>query len=114
MTDRKPRVYVANRGSHDYSPAEQYGDIVFVTEGIVPRLDVNKLSQMVGEVLVGAEEGDFLLISGLSVVNSIAAGILARRFGRINFLLFHRGYYIEKNVLIDMLIVETEEIGGDA
>ena len=51
-----------------------------------------------------AEKDEYLLISSLAVLNAIASAILARRFGRVNYLLFCEGRYLKRVVDIDALL----------
>ena len=51
-----------------------------------------------------AEETDYLLISSLAILNALASAIMSRKFGRVNYLLFRDGEYIEKVVVIDALL----------
>ena len=40
---RRKKVFIVNKSTHDFSPAEQYGDIVFLTEGIMDRYATNNI-----------------------------------------------------------------------
>ena len=37
------RVYILNEGTHDYSGAESFGEIVYCTSGLLPKRDINRL-----------------------------------------------------------------------
>jgi hypothetical protein len=56
---------------------------------------------------------DFLLVSSLSILNSIASAIIARKFGVVNFLLFSDGKYILRSVNVDALLNTNEGEGNE-
>ncbi len=100
----RPNIYVPNKAGHDYSSAERFGSLVFLTEGLIKRYNTNTIYRALADELNKAESQDFLLISSLSILNSIASGILAYKFGRVNYLLFHDGSYLERTVVFSSLI----------
>ena len=102
------RVYIPNKSGHDFSPAEDFGDLVFITEGTLPRFDTNFIYRACIDAMHDAEVDDFLLITSLNIINCVASGILARRFGKINYLLFSKGRYLVRSVLIDGLLSKDE------
>ena len=99
-----PKVYIPNKGAHDYSDANRFGDIVFLTSGSVPRFYTESMYRELVEGMQDAEETDYLLISSLAILNALASAIMSRKFGRVNYLLFRDGEYIEKVVVIDALL----------
>lgn len=111
---RKPVVYVPNRGAHDYEDAKQYGELVFLTSGVVERYRTNTIYRELMVGMADAQADDYLLVSSLSILNSIISGILARQFGKINFLLFRDGKYLLRTVNIDSLLPTTNQEGEEA
>lgn len=85
-----PKVFVPNRSGHDFSPAKSFGDLVYVTDGLVNRYQVNQLYRLCMEALKDAGPDDYILVSSLTIINSIMAMILGARFGRVNFLLYSK------------------------
>lgn len=102
---RAPKVFVPNDSYHDYSGAKRFGDLVFITEGRVNRKNVNDITRKVAEALEEAEAHDFVVISSLSVINSITCAVMAMRFKRLNLLLFddHAGSYFSRTVILEKL-----------
>lgn len=100
---RAPKVYVPNKSYHDFRSAERFGELIFLTEGIVKRFNTNDITRQCYEMMKDAQPNDYVLISGLSIINSIACAIFARRFGRINVLLHDpkSGDYRSRSVVID-------------
>ena len=95
------KVFVPNKSGHDFSSAEKYGKLIFLTEGRIHHLfALNSLYRTMHDGMKDAEEGDYLLVSSLSTLNSIATGILVQRFSKVNYLLFSqsKGEYVERNI----------------
>jgi len=108
---RGPRVYIPNKSSQDFRAAERFGDLTFVTAGSINRFDVPSLYRIFAEALEDAEEQDYLVVGGLSILVAIPAMILARRFGIVHFLMFSAGRndYVERTVNVDALLLEEGE-----
>ena len=77
---------------------------MFLTSGSVPRYNTESMYRELVEGMQDAEETDYLLISSLAILNALASAIMSRKFGRVNYLLFRDGEYIEKVVVIDALL----------
>lgn len=105
---RTPLVFITNLGGHDYEPAKAYGELRFLTKGKIKRYQTNTIYRECIEGMEDASVEDHLLISSLSILNSIAAAILSRKFGVVNFLLYSEGEYVPRSVNIDALLNHTE------
>ena len=110
------KVFVVNRGCHDLSDAERFGELVFLSEGAINRYAVANMYREFVRHLQSSDPEDLLLITGLSVMSSIACAIFARMHGRINLLLYKasrvpgvEGFYIERTVMIDELLTERRK-----
>jgi len=113
LTERTPVVYITNLGAHDYEPAKEFGELRFLTRGKIKRYATSTIYR---DFIDGMSDGikeDFLLVSSLSILNSIAAAIIARKFGVVNFLLFSDGKYILRSVNIDALLDTNEGVGNE-
>lgn len=116
-TYRRPKVFVPMRENHNYGPAEEYGEIVAITPANVPdTYRASELLSMISEKMKDATPNDMILISGLTLSNCIAASIMAHRFGTVNFLLFQRGEYIMRRIILTPSEAEpvTEGVEDDA
>ncbi len=82
------KVYVVNNANHDYSKAEQYGELMYVTRGKLPIFKTSTVRAMLEKGLVKFTKDDYLLISGPAIVNIIAATILYNKFDTVKFLVF--------------------------
>lgn len=102
------KVFIVNNGGHDYSDATRYGELVFCTEGNVRKDDFSQMFRELSEALDQAEAQDYLLLTSLTSLCSIATGILADRFGEVHFLLFHNGRYDVHSVIFDPTILQQD------
>lgn len=91
------RVYVVNKSSHDFSPANQYGELVFISEGPMNRYATNDMIRQFKYVMQNSDPSDYIVPCSLNVMNSIACAIFAHKHGRLNLLLYKEGTYIERN-----------------
>jgi len=94
------KVFIVNRSAHDFSPAESYGEIVFLSEGPMNRYATNHMHRKFNDVMKDSDEHDYIVPCSLNVMNSIACAIFARKHGRLNLLLFKEGEYLERNLII--------------
>lgn len=101
---RAPLVYITNQGGHDYTLAQEFGSLVFLTRGKINRYKTSTIYRDMIQGMQDSEKHDFLLVSSLSILNSIASGILARKHGQVNYLLFCDGRYLERSIDFDALI----------
>ena len=95
------KVYIPNRSHHDFSQAKKYGDLVFITEGSVDRFNLSELFRAVVENMEDAEEGDYLLLSSLTIINILMAAYMTHKFGKINLLLYYNNDYITRTVSLE-------------
>lgn len=82
------KVYIVNDANYDYSKAEQYGELVYVTRGKIPIFKTSTVRAMLEKGLVKFTKDDYLLISGSAIVNIMAATILYNKFDTVKFLVF--------------------------
>lgn len=106
-------VYVANLSGHDFSPAEEYGKLVFVSGGATGRFSANTMFREWVGALRSSRPDDYIAPTGLTVNNMIGAAVFARMHGRINLLLFRNGRYIERSVVLDPLIAEERSLDDE-
>ena len=95
-----PKVYIVNKSAHDFSPAEEYGEIVFLSEGPMNRYATNHMHRKFTDIMKESSSDDHIVPCSLNVMNSIACAIFARMHGKLNLLLFKGGEYLERNLII--------------
>jgi hypothetical protein len=94
-----PTVFIVNKSAHDFSAAEEFGDVVFLSEGPMNRYACNSMYRNFTHLMEDSSETDYIVPCSLNVMNSIACAIFAHRHGRLNLLLFKSGQYIERNLV---------------
>lgn len=94
------RVFVLNEGSHDYSGAAAFGELIYCTSGLLPKHDINRLFLQLDEVLAESEPQDLIMLSSLSSLCSVASAIMAAQHGEVHFLVYHDGKYYEKDLVL--------------
>lgn len=97
-----PTVYIVNKSSHNYSSAEQFGNLVFMSDGRMNRYATNDMVRRFSEHLRHSNKDDYILLCSLNVMNSIACSLFARKHGALNLLLYKKGGYIERNHILDI------------
>ena len=112
------KVFVVNRGCHDHSDAERFGELVYLSEGSINRYATGKMYREFIEPLKKSGPEDYILTTGLTIMSVIACSIFARMHGRLNLLLFkslrkpdEESYYVERTVVLDELLKEDEVEG---
>ena len=108
----KPTVYVVNKSYHDFSDARRYGPLVYLSEGKMSRYEPNKMAREFSAKLSESTEEDYLLLSGLSMMNLIAGICFVLKHKRLNLLLFKNGRYLQRNLTFnsdEKIITDTEE-----
>lgn len=96
-----PKVFILNKGAHDFSPAKKYGDLVYCTEGSLGKWNT---SQMVRELQTAMKESDaedFILLTSLSTLCGVACAIFAMKHGRLNLLIYKDTGYVLRKVIFD-------------
>ena len=84
------RVYIVNRGPHDYSAAKHYGELVFCTTGSLDKFDTSQMYRELADSLYDSQAEDYILLTSLTSLCCVACGIFASKHQRLNLLL-HRG-----------------------
>ena len=93
-------VYVVNKSSHDFSAAEDYGRLLFLSEGPMNRYAANHMHRQFARMMEHSQKGDYIVPCSLNVMNSIACAVFAHKHGVLNLLLFKEGNYIERNLIL--------------
>lgn len=97
-----PKIFIPNKSHHDFSPAHQYGDFVFLTDGWVSPLQVNSIYRLCYDKMKDCTVDDYLLISSLPMINVAAASIMAmKNNGMLNFLIFDHGNYLPMRISVE-------------
>ena len=93
-------VWVPNDSTHDFDPAKEYGEIIYLTRGRINRFSTSKLYREFVDKMKDSTEKDYLILTGLTMLNVLAAAILVLKYKRLNLLIYKttgvKGGYIER------------------
>lgn len=95
-----PKVYIVSKSAHDFSDAERYGTLIPLSSGPMNRYNVNNIHRQFEDIMKESSEDDYVLICGLSIMSSLACSIMTAKHGKLNILLFRRGKYVERNLIL--------------
>ena len=84
-----PKVYIVNKSIHDYSDAERFGELEFLSTGNLKRFSTSRAYRKFWPILSKSSAKDYLLISGMPMLCIVASFILALKHKRLNLLLFN-------------------------
>lgn len=97
-------VFVLNKSGHDFSAAERYGKLIFLSQGKISPYSVTKMFRDFVFKMKNSTKDDFILLTGLSTMAAIACSCFVYKHGRLNLLLFKDNHYIERHLVFDELI----------
>ena len=94
------RVFVVNKSAHDFSPAEEFGELTFLSEHSMNRYAVNNMHREFSQRLEDSGPDDLILLCGLSIMNVVACSIFSHMHGRLNLLIYKDRRYVERNLVL--------------
>ena len=100
------KVYIVNKGCHDHSDAQRFGQLVYLSEGAINRYATSTMYREFWPKLLDSDAGDFILPTGLSIMSNIACSIFATIHGRLNLLIYKAsrrggpGRYVERILIL--------------
>lgn len=95
------KVFVVNKGGHDYSAAERFGTLVYCTEGQLSKYDTGQMFRELVHSMSDSEADDYILLTSLTTLCSVAAAVFAHKHGRVNFLIYKDDNYVERKLVFD-------------
>ena len=95
-----PKVYIINKSAHNFNGAKKYGSPVFLSEGLMDRYATTHIHRQFSDFLSNSKPEDYIVLCSLNVMNAIACSIFAKKHGTLNLLLYKRGSYVERNLMI--------------
>ncbi len=105
-----PKVFITNKGGHNYEKAEKFGELIYVTEGTLNRFATSTLYRAFIDAMKDSHKDDYFLVTSMNVVNAIGSAVFARKHGKLNLLLFREGEYVPREIDIDSLLeIEKEQ-----
>lgn len=93
-----PKVYVTNyNGNYDYSKAEEYGELIHMTQGFIPGSRYDSSMKTFENYAKTASDDDYLLLSGSNLVCALAVAAWLRHKGKVNLLQHGKSWDESKN-----------------
>lgn len=104
------KVYIINNSGHDYSQAKKYGDLVFLTEGLIASQKTTLHYRILADKMKNAQPGDYILITSLASVNCIAGWIMGTLGYPLNLLIHDQktGKYMERKLFPRLIKLKGE------
>lgn len=98
-------VLVINKSCHDFTAAEKFGEVIFLSEGSMSRFNTSKMFRTFKPFIDASSPEDYLLLTGMTVMNTVAAAMFAAKHGRVNLLIWREhqggGSYLEKVIVLN-------------
>lgn len=108
---KRPRVFIMNESGHDFSAAEEFGDLVFITKGQLVGRQLNKHFRAAEKALRDFSSDDFILCTSLQLLNFVVGFVVGwRRVSPIQILYYHNGGYIILRYDFSTLLEEGKEV----
>lgn len=109
-----PKVYIPNNSGHDFSQAESFGELVFITQGSVDRFKINNMYREVVATLKDSTAHDYVMVTGLTQINVVLTSVFAVKHGRLRLLMYDvkEERYVLREIVIDNLL-KSEETDGE-
>lgn len=99
------KVLVINKSCHDFSPAEQYGKLIYMSEGVLERFSTTKMFRTFKPFIDESTPDDLILVTGMTNMSVIVCSMFAHKHGRINLLLYKEqrtgGRYLKRTVIFN-------------
>ena len=102
------KVFIVNRSGHNFTSAKEYGELIYLSEGMMDRYAITSIYRQFSEGMKDSQENDYIVLTGLASMCSVATAIFAFKHGRINLLLYKNNRYIERQLIIGELKVNTD------
>lgn len=96
-----PKVYIPNKGAHDFSQAKKYGDLIYCTEGTLGKYNISQMVRECSAALEDSEKEDFILLTSLSSLCSVVCSIFSIKHKCLNLLIFKDDGYVVRRVVFD-------------
>lgn len=82
-------VYIINNSGHDFSKAEKFGKLEFLTEGWIAWHRLNVAYRQMAAKIEHSQLEDYLLLTGPTSICTVAAGLFGAKHRRVNLLIYN-------------------------
>jgi hypothetical protein len=104
-----PKVFIPNKGAHDYSDALRFGTIEYVTTLNVNRYSVGTMLRVWHKALKNSDKDDYILITSLTILCCIGCALFAMKHRQLNILLFRNDKYLSRRLFLDQIEEELDK-----
>jgi hypothetical protein len=95
-----PKVFIINKSAHNFSATKKFGQAVYLSSGLMDRYATTNIHRQFTTFLKDSKPEDYIVLCSLNVMNAIACSIFTKMHGTLNLLLYKKGKYIERNLVI--------------
>lgn len=98
-------VYIMNRSGHDYTPAERFGTLAYLSEGMIGKFNTSTMFRALSRNLRNSKPDDYLLLTGQNIFSALACAMFAMLHKRLNLLLYcgTENRYVVRRIKFDDL-----------
>lgn len=108
-----PKVFIPNKGSHDYTDAKRFGTLEYVTSGYQNKYSIGSMIRCWKHALIESSPDDYILQTSLSILNAVGLALFALKHGgRCNILLWRKDRYIDRTFFLNSEDI-NDTIGGE-
>jgi hypothetical protein len=97
------RVYVLNKGGHDYSAAEHYGQLTYCTDGPLNKHDISQMVRLLSVAFEDSDPDDYIILTSLSSLCGVACALFAVKHNKLNLLIYKAGKYYEHHTILSVI-----------
>lgn len=101
-----PKVYIINKSGHDFSAAERFGELIFLSEGKMGKYSTASMYREFAPILDKSSPKDYIVTTALTTMSCIAVGIFVVKHKKVNLLLRKDDDYVVRTIKFDELIEE--------
>lgn len=105
LEGREPLVWIVNKAGHDYTAAEEYGELRALSMGSIDPFRVDRLAYDLSKLARYTRKDDFLLLSGAPILNGLSLHMWLQTHGECNTLQWHakRRTYILNTITAEQI-----------
>lgn len=108
------RVYIVNDSGHDFRGAEQFGELVIMSDGEIQKFKLAQMRRKLAHHLDDSHPDDLIMHTGPNVMCSMACSIFAVKHGHLNLLLFRGTLRGKARYEEQRINLKSEEKNGQA
>jgi len=86
----KPTIWIVSKSAHNYEKAEKYGEIKFICDLYLSPYATGSMYRIIEQALKQSRPIDYILPTGLPIMNAIACSYFTLKHGKLNLLIFKR------------------------